>query len=634
MFMTTCASYKVRQSVPVEREPEDMPDSDDMGAHASQPIGPECYTCHVPRETADGSSGENGDTGGEDLEEILVTGMRGPTHDRPYWNTWFEGGMRNRPEYVPEPRLGKESTYTMFLNLSGKKFDIKGAASEAVSTPFGGTLEASQGDVLNVQILVVANPSRIRLKPGETQAKTLTVDLAKYRVSQAVEGELPTTSSDPLYSLGSVAYQIQTLGQGGVTSIGVSIWVNGVPLDELNISLCIGSNSDCADEDTYATTLSGLDSTRIGQQLANRPAPDGAIQFVDLWGTSIVGVFRCNVCNWGPDKYVTWLLNRDADQLQDYLARTIQPAFQFAAGANDNASFEAAGRDLYRVLFGHDDEAETVFENFVAQSMLKSEVPSLFVRMLYDETANPLLVPLGLTAVPVEGQRSEFIGNIFRLESPLPYQDYEAQTACLKNWTLLVPPPSHSHSPLDDAREKVSGWISAFKSAHAVVYEQIPPFRDWLEANDQDFKVADQTGIIILSHHENNRLFFDELNKTPNITSATVDRKFDGRSIAIINACGAASPGASEFVDSFNRSGVATIVATSTTVDARMAGDFLNYFGKNLQSHRDDDTYNIGYAVYDSIQDLKTVYGVYALIYGLYGNGNLRACFPDSSTIN
>src|SRR5690606_37790402 len=74
--------------------------------------------------------------------------------------------------------------------------------------------------------------------------------------------------------------------------------------------------------------------------------------------------------------------------------------------------------------------------------------------------------------------------------------------------------------------------------------------------------------------------------------------------------------------------GVPTIIASSTTVDAAMAGDFMNLLAAQLIGHQDDPAFNIGLAVYEAVQELKETHGEYALVYGIYGNGNLRACFP------
>ncbi len=76
--------------------------------------------------------------------------------------------------------------------------------------------------------------------------------------------------------------------------------------------------------------------------------------------------------------------------------------------------------------------------------------------------------------------------------------------------------------------------------------------------------------------------------------------------------------------------GIPTIVATSTTVDAKMAGDFMNILGNKISANKDNPDYNIGFAVFEAIQDMKAIYGVFALIYNLYGNGNLKVCFPSA----
>jgi hypothetical protein len=515
----------------------------------------------------------------------------------------------------------------MFINLSGLEFDADGVVSEPASGPLRKVFAETGDDTLDLRVLVVTDRKRIQLGAGEAQSKALAVDMKRFE-KLAEHTAAAMSDSDPLYSLASVRFQLDTGKHPGTATVGVSIWANGVPVDQLLIPACVGEPEACDHDVAAAHSLNGLDSARIALQLEKRPRPDGAIHYVDLWNAGVVGVFRCNTCGWKEDEYKTWMLNYDADQLQYYLSNTIQPAFESAAKFNDSSSFQATGRDLYRLLMGRNREAMTAFEEFFERSMLASEVPSLFVRLIEDPYGPPLLVPLGLMSVPAGAGSHEFVGDIFRVEAPLSYQDYSAHSACLDRWALLVP-RREEQGALNIARQKFSRWIGSFQRAtNSTVYDDIDDFRLWLEADSQPLEEEDAVGVIILSHHDNNRLYFNEDSKTPSISSATIYRQFRSPSLVIINACGAASPGAADFVGSFNLNGVPTVVASSTTVDAAMAGDFMNLLAGEILSNHDSPGFNVGLAVFEAVQQLKATYGVYALVYGIYGNGNLRVCFP------
>jgi hypothetical protein len=118
-----------------------------------------------------------------------------------------------------------------------------------------------------------------------------------------------------------------------------------------------------------------------------------------------------------------------------------------------------------------------------------------------------------------------------------------------------------------------------------------------------------------------------------------VAKSFGNPSVAIIDACGTANPGAFEFVKDFNNHGVYTVVASSVEVDARMGGDFLATLVNAIDHHSSEQRYMLDQAVFDAILGLrdqpdgsgKTAepYGSRALVYGLLGNGEVRLCVPS-----
>ncbi len=110
-------------------------------------------------------------------------------------------------------------------------------------------------------------------------------------------------------------------------------------------------------------------------------------------------------------------------------------------------------------------------------------------------------------------------------------------------------------------------------------------------------------------------------------------------SVAIIDACGTANPGAFEFVREFNSHGVNAVVASSVDINGRMGGVFLGMLADALDRNKSDLSYTLDRAVFDAATKLRIEpdiaggnppkkYGPRALLFDLVGNGNLRVCTP------
>jgi hypothetical protein len=243
------------------------------------------------------------------------------------------------------------------------------------------------------------------------------------------------------------------------------------------------------------------------------------------------------------------------------------------------------------------------------------------------------LVPLGLMAVPGTGL---YIGQHFRVETPFESQSYSNVTNCISQWALLVPPldANAPEDPMQKVRLTFQPWIDAFSgwTEHATVYSDLGLFTSWLRGTPSKPR---PNAILILSHHDSDRIYFEEGQQ--DIESANVLRSFDKPSLVILNGCGTAKPGASDFLRSFNQDGVSTAIATSYAVDARMAGLFTKRLMDFLALNGADPTYNVGRAKFDAAVDVsKTInpdtnqaYGPRALVFTLVGDGGVKACVPQ-----
>jgi hypothetical protein len=231
----------------------------------------------------------------------------------------------------------------------------------------------------------------------------------------------------------------------------------------------------------------------------------------------------------------------------------------------------------------------------------------------------------------------DYIGNYLRIETPFESQNYDSATNCISKWTLLVPSdnPDQAEDPMQLVRAPFAEWINRFSNwkDHAVVYSNLVDFAKWLRG---DKSKASSNGVLILSHHDSDRIYFEDP-PGQTIEYTNVMRAFASPSLVILNGCGTAKPGASNFLRAFNRDGVATALATSYAVDARMAGLFAQQLMEALAANVDDVKYNVSLAKFDAMKKVSNLpipdqqgklWGPRALVFTLVGNGGVRACTP------
>jgi hypothetical protein len=144
---------------------------------------------------------------------------------------------------------------------------------------------------------------------------------------------------------------------------------------------------------------------------------------------------------------------------------------------------------------------------------------------------------------------------------------------------------------------------------------------------------------LILSHHDADRIYF--VDGGPTVEYTNVLRSFAKPSLVILNGCGTAKPGASNFIRAFNRDGVSTAVATSYAVDAQMAGLFADRLMEALAAKANDPSYTVSMAKFDAMKEVSkssmpagsgATWGPRALVFTLVGDGGVRVCTPPPIT--
>lgn len=594
---------------------------------------------------------------------LKETEHRAFTH--PFWNVWTENYETDSPTYE-RARMKPGESYLVVVNIAALRYENYkyGIFSHEVSERFDSWLQQATRTKITLQVLAIPDERFFERQDENQRVRPLTIELAKMKKAQKdgfelVQGESPfdrlaRNHGRDSFNFGTVAFRVRTkTGVAGRAAIAFSFWYGDTPIEELSYSACVAAKS--GDEQCNSESVSyGLEGI-IGTNRSGKP--DAALHFVELNSENLIGVFRCNTCRWKAGEFRTWSLGGGAKWFQDQFAKTVLPGIQNGANGNQDSdapaynetTFENAGDALHGLLFHSEAQdpssiqAAAAFRSFFIQST-KNEANgnppgSLFVRFLPKHLDQSFVVPLGLTHLQVAGADNGYIGFHLKIEIPLALQDYTSSSACPSHWVLMVPPGDIKDSTLNEARVMFQDWIDRFRKTDAVIYDEtdLHRFKEWINRFDEAPEESD--AILILSHHRDNSIFLDR--DKSELFATNVRRPFAQPSIAIIDACGTANPGAFEFVREFNLRGIYSIIATSVDVDARMGGAFLKIFADQLDRHADDRHYTVDRATFDTIKILSDTpdaatgpgrkYGPRALIFSLIGNGKLRLCVPPKS---
>ena len=575
----------------------------------------------------------------------------------PTWNAWEESTSPNdSPSFEPEASLRPNSDYTLTVDLSVVSYGkLAGLAFQSASPETLKVLSQPKAKTVHFEVVILPDGLAFDSQKYNERVTSMDVDLKQVRAAEDSKIALPDAplealKSDPnaAFKLGRVRARIHTRAKIGLTTIAVSIWNNGTPVDEFAIPVCIsrGDNEPCAQAEVASFSLRGNDT--LGPLSSPTARPDAALQFIELDESRVEGVFRCNSCKAPEDQgYQAWTMPMGAAELSQNISGTIVKEFNAASNAaSTDADFYRLGESLYWTIFKDPITnsyvpPEASFRRFVDRpgGTNTSQAPSLFVRFMPAHQSPLLLLPIGLLVVPGAQDRSPLATRL-RIGMPLENQIYDVPSTCIDHWRLLVPDPNDMTISISkDVNAAFSVWNKSFSawSGHAVVYGQdLKSFDSWLNGEAKD-KSNNPTAILIISHQQSDQIFYsDSETPFPTIDSKQVQREFARPSVVILDACGSAGPGQADFVRQFNLRGVATIVATAYEVNSVMAGVFAARFMRHLRFAPRDSNYTISNAFLDAVNDVSKTsqgeglptYGQRAFAYMLLGNGSLRVCAP------
>lgn len=562
----------------------------------------------------------------------------------PTWNAWVEDPGKT-PSFSRLKTVHTKSDYQLVLDLAAFAYSPR---DKSVSARPAGTgllewLKSKKKDSVQLKILMVPDPAM--LSSGGQRVQDFDIKLGQLR--KYLRGGKHKIPKDPFLTLqkqpqsgfrfGNAQFEFHTEDHEGTTYIGLSLWASDTPLDEILVPVCI---SDAGDADS-CESLGGnavyhSDPLNALPLAMEKDTPAVSLHFFDFDSNRAIGVFRSK-----SGDYLTWSIPNLTDSLGSFIEKVLLK--NFAKEVSDDA-IRQTGYELYNRLLpaGHPDadKARSEIQERTAQRLKMSgslaDAPPFVIRLATLNPVEAFFVPLGMMAVPIEGQKY-FLGDYFRVASPLPFQNYQPAETCISRWVMLMAPhDDQSPKELVDARDELKDWSTACRGDDCI--DSIPKFETWFGEPTIE---KQSTALLILSHYENESLTFDHKEF---MSPSGIIRQFRSPSIAVVDACAAAAPGADEFVKRLNESGFEAIVATTTTVTPIMAGQYFNLLAKQLEKHKGESDYTISKAHFDAVQELKAQsdpavkgtfpYGAKALIYSLWGNGSLTLCPLMPSTVS
>ena len=560
----------------------------------------------------------------------------------PTWNTWMEESL-DKVTFDPLTTVVPNSQYKLVIDLAAFSYGRHegGVGAQPAGHRLVDWLKETKQSEMTLEAVLIPDPGYF-LKT-QVRAKPIAINLEHLRAYLSTEPVVPRepfaslkATPDPSFQFGRVSFIVNTGPVEGLGFLGVSMWAKGmIPFDEISIPVCIsktGKTDGCRRADL--SSRSGGDPLNAAPLTSETDLPAAVFHFIEFDDTRGVGVFRRQ--DWTEGEYVTWSMNKLSAALGMFTGSLLK---NFEKETSEEALAQT-GSELYNLLVPANsaEAARSALEALAAERVKAVSAawpppPSaILVRIAPLDPANSFAVPLAMMTVPVDGTR-RFIGDLFRIISPLPRQDYRPLQSCIARWVMVMPPDDpRSPAELLAARKEFNSWTNACKGSDCM--STLQAYADWIGSAKPE--ESNPTALLLLSHYENQSLTFDH---TKYISSLAVSKPFAQPSIAIINACGAAAPGADALVQSLNSVGFQTVVATTTTVSPIMAGKYFNLLAQVLEDNRNVPDYTISRAHFDAVQRLKEQslphvgekpFGAKALIYSLMGNGSLMLC-PLSS---
>jgi hypothetical protein len=264
----------------------------------------------------------------------------------------------------------------------------------------------------------------------------------------------------------------------------------------------------------------------------DRDVPAASLHFIDFDDRAI-GVLHLR-----DGDYLTWPITKLAASFGAFIQNILLK--NFGKEVSDAALIET-GYALYNLLLPPGDpdamKARGKIEDLTTARLNMSgdpvDAPPIMVRIAPRHIEDAFFVPLAMLAVPV-GAQKHFLGDSFRVHTPLAFQSDQPEQSCISRWAMVMPPlKDQSLEELVNARKEFTQWTDACKGADCL--DSIPKFEDWIGMQTPE---KQSTALLLLAHYEDDSFSFDH---TEFASPGAIAKPFESPSVAIIDACGTGS---------------------------------------------------------------------------------------------
>ncbi len=589
-----------------------------------------------------------------------------------FWNSWIV--MDTEPASVePARALEPDRAYKLHLDLAGIDYRAVLAKREPIATAVAPAQASDQVIALLsptrasalIEIVVLPDERYFQRDPGDRWSRDMTIKPARVLAfdEKDITGSpfVHPDTDQASYRFGHVSFRLVTkaVAKPTTTSIGIAMWADHRPVQELELLVCLDPSGDVgAGRCPLPIFRGGAAGATVAAALGEENlAPDAALHLVRLSDTRLVSVFRRG--SEPLESALKWRLAvADDGFVRSHISRLTQ-IFRAADPELPNLGSHFL-QDLFE--YATDDVAQTrqEFIRFFTDQF-RGSPGKAHRRTVAFRAGMKDFIPLGLAAVKVDdkpiflGERLSvdfaipgatphmaraFTGTVTLNGRPLVSDDGAA--SCELPWVSVLPPLMGQGAGADDrtlltARARLSSHESSllrlWERKGDCTFTDMIAFRDWANTPDAAPRRA---GLFVLSHHDvaKDMLFFSPA-QNDLMSSDDVTRPFAPGSIAILDACGTGNPAALGFIDALSKHGVQAIVATATEVKPEMASDFAYCLTHQFESRK--KAIPLGDAFDEALTCLANTdkegggkYGARAYTYALLGDRTVPVCRPPA----
>jgi hypothetical protein len=583
---------------------------------------------------------------------------------QPTWNVWAERTERTtRPRFAPARHLRVGADYLLVVDLAAIPYHRFNLASQAAGTRVAEALAGAEGGTVDFTLHVLPDPKFFEGGTAEVPFRAKVPAKTSYEAPIDPMAFLAAHGGNGEFNLGRVAVPLRTRrGQGGLASISVAVWRDGTPIDELDFHICMAGDADSAKQcqpaavkyaevvgeggptdpielEVEKTRAASSDASGIDPRDAAKRLPKPDVAFHIMAGDPMQGLLKIKglpTMHWMLDGLTPAELRRKWDKTIVSLADLGSPS------GGDTSLLGAAGEELFDRLFPREqidprngawveNVARREFTKLVRKVAADRGRPPRVIARLASLEGGPFLIPLGLMAIGADDAYPErlYVGDHLDIEVPLRKQRYGNTDHCPEGWTVVAP-------KLADL-PKVDDLAPALQRARL----EVDPAPDWSNIHlvrnlDELFEqpktkkaVAPATLLMILSHHENDQIYWT---KQRPYTFGKFAQHYAEPSVVILNGCSTGVGGGTSVLSDMQRHGFHGAVATATRVGGQMAGDYAVCFRNEImnlngrQATLSEVHWRAVRCVAKQDIDVGEHYGPRALTYMLIGDGGVPLC--------